>query len=152
MHTDHAIHFDIDAACERVIHFYQTLSPHAISGIGALYAPDARFKDPFNAVVGTPAIISIFTHMFAAVDTPRFVVTSRIASGHEAMLGWDFHLRLRSRDIVIRGVSHLRFDASGRVCMHRDYWDAAEELYEKLPLVGTLMRALRQRLAAPARG
>jgi hypothetical protein len=24
--------------------------------------------------------------------------------------------------------------------VHRDYWDAAEELYEKLPLLGSLMR------------
>jgi steroid delta-isomerase len=28
--------------------------------------------------------------------------------------------------------------------MHRDYWDAAEELYEKLPLVGALMRWLKR--------
>ena len=27
--------------------------------------------------------------------------------------------------------------------MHRDYWDAAEELYEKLPLLGALMRWLK---------
>lgn len=152
MQTAHAIRFDIDAACERLVRFYQTLSPHTLTEIGALYAPEARFKDPFNAVVGTPAIVRIFEHMFATVDAPRFVVTSRIAIGREAMLGWDFHLRLRGRDILIRGVSHLRFDGAGRVCMHRDYWDAAEELYEKLPLVGILMRALRRRLAAPARG
>lgn len=28
--------------------------------------------------------------------------------------------------------------------MHRDYWDAAEELYEKLPVLGDLMRWLRR--------
>ena len=37
----------------------------------------------------------------------------------------------------------------GRITLHRDYWDAAEELYEKLPVIGTLMRWLRRRLAAP---
>ena len=31
---------------------------------------------------------------------------------------------------------------------HRDYWDAAEELYEKLPVLGALMRLLRRKLAA----
>ena len=30
----------------------------------------------------------------------------------------------------------------------RDYWDAAEELYEKLPIVGTLMRWLKRRAAS----
>ena len=43
------------------------------------------------------------------------------------------------------GASHLVFDAQGLVVLHRDYWDAAEELYEKLPLVGSLMRWLKRR-------
>jgi hypothetical protein len=46
---------------------------------------------------------------------------------------------------VILGGSHLVFDTTGRVTLHRDYWDAAEELYEKLPVVGSLMRWLRRR-------
>jgi steroid delta-isomerase len=29
--------------------------------------------------------------------------------------------------------------------MHRDYWDAAEELYEKLPVLGSVMRWLKAR-------
>jgi hypothetical protein len=64
------------------------------------------------------------------------------------MLGWEFHLRLRGAPAVIRGVSHLRFDGAGRVVDHRDYWDAAEELYARLPVLGTLMRWLRERLSA----
>jgi steroid Delta-isomerase len=31
------------------------------------------------------------------------------------------------------------------VVFHRDYWDAAEELYEKLPVIGALMRWLKKR-------
>jgi len=41
-------------------------------------------------------------------------------------------------------VTLLKFDAAGKVNYHRDYWDAAEELYEKLPLIGPLMRGLRR--------
>lgn len=48
----------------------------------------------------------------------------------------------------MRGVSHLRFDAAVKVTYHRDYWDAAEELYMKLPAVGCLMRGLRRMIAA----
>jgi hypothetical protein len=33
------------------------------------------------------------------------------------------------------------------VVWHRDYWDAAGELYAKLPLVGPLMRFLARRMA-----
>jgi hypothetical protein len=48
----------------------------------------------------------------------------------------------------MRGVSHLRFAADGKVNYHRDYWDTGEELYMKLPGLGTLMRGLRRVLAA----
>ena len=44
------------------------------------------------------------------------------------------------------GLTH--FDAEGRVTSHRDYWDAAEELYMTLPVIGWLMRRLRGALSA----
>ena len=47
----------------------------------------------------------------------------------------------------MRGASHLVLDPQGLIVLHRDYWDAAEELYEKLPVVGALMRWLRRRAA-----
>ena len=131
----------------RLARFYETLTPAALDGLDQLYAPDARFKDPFNEVVGTAAIRRIFAHMFATTDAPRFVVTDCIEQGEQAMLGWAFHFALRGRALTVRGVTHLRFDADGRVVLHRDYWDAAEELYEKLPVVGGLMRLIKRRLA-----
>ena len=135
-------------AARRLAQFYETLTPAALDGLGQLYAPDARFKDPFNEVVGIDAIRRIFEHMFTTTEAPRFVVTEAIEQGGQAMLGWEFRFALRGRALTVRGVTHLRFDADGRVALHRDYWDAAEELYEKLPLVGGLMRALKRRLSA----
>ena len=41
----------------------------------------------------------------------------------------------------------MRFAADGRVVYHRDCWDAAEELYEKLPVLGALMRWLKRQAA-----
>lgn len=140
---------DASAAAASLAHFFATLTPRSLTGIDAFYAEQARFKDPFNEVTGRSAIIRIFEHMFASVDAPRFVVITRIAQGRQAMLGWNFHLRLRGRMIVIRGVSHVCFDDDWKVEMHRDYWDAAEELYARLAVVGGLMRLLRRKLSAP---
>lgn len=140
---------DVGAAAQRVARFYETLSAESVVGLASIYAPQARFKDPFNEVQGVAAIAGIFAHMFETVAAPRFVITTTIAQGDQAMLGWDFFLQLRGREIVIRGVTHLRFDDAGLVLLHRDYWDAAEELYERVPVLGALMRLLRRRLAAP---
>ena len=135
-----------------IVAFYQQLTPAAVARFPEFYSEDAEFKDPFNTVRGVSAIQRIFSHMFGQVAEPRFVVSEQIVDAGGALLVWDFHFRIRrwglDKSQVICGVSHLRFAADGRVCYHRDYWDAAEELYMKLPLIGVLMRGLRRLLAA----
>jgi len=121
------------------------LTPATLERLPDFYTGDAFFKDPFNEVRGVEAIRRIFAHMFEQVEEPHFVVTERLADDNSAMLVWEFRYGKGQR---IRGVSHLRFADDGRVAYHRDYWDAAEELYEKLPLLGAPMRWLKRRLAA----
>ena len=135
---------------QALIDWFQTRSPQSVERRGDFYAADAEFKDPFNEVRGIAAIIRIFEHMFVQVEAPRFVVTGRFrGEGDEdgMMLLWEFHFLRRGRrpqPFRIRGSSHLRFDAAGKVTMHRDYWDAAEELYARLPVLGALMRGLQR--------
>ena len=71
-----------------------------------------------------------------------------LAQGDQCVLTWDFTFRFRrfNREWqTVRGASHLKLDAHGLITLHRDYWDAAEELYEKLPGVGAVMRWLKRR-------
>ena len=138
---------DMQAALRRVVDFYEGLSPQRVAALGEIYTEDAFFKDPFNEVEGLAAIIAIFSHMYEQVDAPRFVVTQQMVDGSHAFMTWDFLFRMKryaKEEQCIRGATHLRFAADGRVCMHRDYWDAAEELYEKLPVLGSLMRWLKR--------
>jgi hypothetical protein len=131
-------------ALARLVRFYETVAPDTVPQLRALYRADARFKDPFHEVRGHDAIEAIFVHMFRQVGAPRFRVTARVAQGEQAFLVWEFLFRLGRRDMVVRGATHLVFDAEALVALHRDYWDVAEELYEKLPLLGGLMRLLKR--------
>jgi hypothetical protein len=137
---------------EPLIDFFHGLSPQSVDRFPEFYSADAYFKDPFNEVRGVAAIQRIFTHMFRQVGEPRFVVTGRVVDEGGAMLIWEFYFRVRlwgkGEAQMMRGVSHLKFDAGGKVNYHRDYWDTGEELYMKLPALGTLMRGLRRALAA----
>lgn len=129
--------------------YFEKLSPASVAQLPLYYAPDARFKDPFNEVQGLPSITHIFNHMYEALDEPHFVITRNLVDGDEAFLTWDFKFRFKRFDTqrwqTVRGGSHLQFNAQGLVTLHRDYWDAAEELYEKLPLLGGVMRWLKAR-------
>ena len=135
----------------RVIAFFETIDEASVERLDDLYAEGAHFKDPFNDVRGTQAIRHVFERMFEQVGSPRFHVIGAMQVGTGAFLIWEFRFRFKRFDTrsvqTIRGASHLDFAADGRVARHRDYWDAAEELYEKLPLVGTLMRWLKRRAA-----
>jgi steroid Delta-isomerase len=138
-----------DNAVDRLVRYFESISPQSVERIPELYAANARFKDPFNEVSGTPAIERIFAHMFVSLHEPRFVVTQRVVQGDQVFLTWDFIFRFKRFDTetlqTVRGASHLVMGSDGKITLHRDYWDAAEELYEKLPLVGGLMRWLKKR-------
>lgn len=138
-----------DAAVDALVQWFEHLTPASVQQLSRFYAVDARFKDPFNDVQGVPAVEAIFVHMFEALIAPRFVVTGRVAQGTQCFLTWEFRFCFRNfhqgQEQVILGASHLVFDGAGKVHLHRDYWDAAEELYEKLPWVGSLMRWLKRR-------
>jgi steroid Delta-isomerase len=137
---------------DKLIDFYQTLTLESVALFSEFYTKDAYFKDPFNEVRGLPAIQRIFTHMFSQVAEPRFVIMEQVVDAGGAMLVWEFYFRVhrwgRAEAMILRGVSHLKFDDTGKVMFHRDYWDTAEELYMKLPVLGTLMRGLRKAFAA----
>jgi ketosteroid isomerase-like protein len=136
-------------AVDRIADTFQTLTPAGVETLAAIYTPDARFKDPFNDVQGLAAIQQVFRHMYESLENPRFVVTGRIVQGTQCFLTWEFHFAFKSfqrgRAQRILGGSHLLLDGEGRITLHRDYWDAAEELYEKLPVIGGLMRWLKRR-------
>ena len=136
-------------ALARLIDWYETLTPGSLARIAEFYAHDAQFKDPFNEVRGRAAIRRVFEHMFETTEAPRFRIVSRLAGEREAFVAWVFAFRALRRAFEIRGTTHLLFDGRGRVIVHRDYWDAAEELYAKLPLIGAVLRWLGRRFAAP---
>jgi steroid delta-isomerase len=140
---------DPRAAADRIVRWFETLTPHSLTALGECYTPDATFKDPFNEVQGLDAIRDIFNHMYRALNEPHFIVTGRLVDGGQCFLTWEFRFRFKRFDTqtlqTVRGGSHLLLADDGRIRVHRDYWDAAEELYEKLPVLGRLMRWLRRR-------
>lgn len=140
---------DFQAALDRTVDLFENLSPQRLSELDSLYTVDAFFKDPFNEVNGIDKIRHIFAHMYVALNDPRFEVKTRLQQGNEAFLAWHFIFRFKDTRPeewqCIRGSSHLRFDDAGRISYHRDYWDAAEELYEKIPLLGGVMRWIKKK-------
>lgn len=139
---------DTRHATQNLATFFETLSPQSVSQLHTFYDAQARFKDPFNEVQGLPAIERIFRHMYVALERPHFLITGQLVDGAQAFLTWEFRFHFKRFDTrtlqSVRGASHVVFNEQGLVTLHRDYWDAAEELYEKLPVLGGVMRWLKK--------
>lgn len=135
----------IETAAQNYARFFETLDEADLPRLHEFFAPDARFKDPFNDVRGVAAITAVFRHMFDTCRNPRFEVTQIVHDTSTAYLHWRFHFEAR-RPGVIEGVSRVLFDTRGRAIEHVDYWDTAEQLYMKLPVLGWIFAWLRGRL------
>ena len=130
--------------------YFESLTPEAVRHLDTVYAPEAYFRDPFNEVRGIEEIQRIFEGMYEAMHEPRFRIVETLLEGDRAVLVWDFTFRVKrwkpDTEQTIHGLSLVRFGPDGRVTYHRDYWDAAGELFAKLPLIGPVIRYLARRM------
>jgi len=135
-------------AADRYVAFLESMTPADLDRLGAFCAPEVRFRDPFNVAVGVAAYRRVLEKMFADVGRPDFVVTDRAQAGDMLCLRWRFAARgPGGSELRFEGMSDIRFDDAGRVLSHTDFWDAGV-VYEKVPLLGGLIRLVRRRLRA----
>lgn len=128
--------------------YWETLSPSTTADLRNLARPDMVFRDPFNEIRGVDAVIAMLDRMFRDLERPRFAVTRIASDGPVSFIRWDFTFALRGRALRIEGVSEVELDNAGKVARHIDHWDAAGQVYERIPLLGGLLRQVRKRLAA----
>lgn len=133
------------------VRFFETLTPETLDALRGHVTPDVRFKDPFNDVTGIDAMTAIFNDMFEKVDEPAFRVTHRAQSAEDDTV-WFLRWRLTGRlpalsggDWDVAGMSEIHLAPDGRVAAHIDHWDAGRNFYERLPVIGPIIRLLRQR-------
>jgi hypothetical protein len=132
--------------------FLAAISAERVDELRTLAAPDVRFRDPFNDVQGIEPMLRVFYKMFEDARDIRFDVLHSASAGPVGYLRWEMSLRPTSRlmsgqTLRFSGVSEVRFDEQGRVALHVDHWDAGAQFYERLPLLGGLLRLIRRPLA-----
>ncbi len=134
---------------ERYKTYLETLTPETLENLSNNVSETVHFKDPFNDVRGAENMHRVFQHMFENLDDIKFRVHHTIEQGDLCMMEWRFESRLRGQKWAFDGVSSLVFSDDGRVQSHIDYWDAATHFYERLPLIGAVIRWIRRRVAKP---
>jgi len=135
----------------RVQSVYEKIDPDNLDTLREIYARDVSFEDPIHAIQGLDALIANFQSLFANVERCRFKFHRSVVSGDGIFFSWTMMLEHKTfkRDEVIRveGASYLKY-RHGKIYYHRDYFDLGAMVYENIPVMGGLIRAIRSRIAA----
>jgi len=136
-------------ALKRFEKFYADYSEEAIrAGVRDVYAEDAWFGDPFHIVEGIDAIEHYFVVMAEPVEQCTFTVDSMQRSGRDYFARWTMRLEssaARGEIIETIGLSHVRYDAEGKIIFQQDYWDTSAML-DRLPVVGFWTRLVKGKI------
>lgn len=127
---------------------FQALRHDRLELLDAVYAESVVFQDPLHRIEGRADLKRYFARMYQGVESIGFEFGEVIEAPGQAMLTWTMHMthrRLRAGEpLSLPGATHIRFGA--RVHYHRDYFDAGALLYERLPILGSVVRAIRARV------
>lgn len=139
------------APAELLVRFqevFQELRHDRLALLDEVYASDIVFEDPLHRVAGLAQLKAYFERMYEGVESIGFEFGDVIEAPGQAMLTWTMrmtHRRLRAgEELALPGATHIRFGE--KVHYHRDYFDAGALLYERLPVLGGIVRAIRKRV------
>lgn len=139
-------------ALEHFFNTYQRLNRDNLDLLGEIYSDDICFSDPAHSLNGLSALRDYFAQLYANVEHISFDFAEPHAGGDQVYVQWVMRLRHprlnRGAEVAVPGISCLHVAADGRVDEHRDYFDLGVLLYEQLPLLGPLVRAVKKRFAA----
>ena len=129
--------------------YLERIHPDNLGELMSLISQDVHFKDPFNDVRGAGAMYAIFADMFEHVRDLKFRIHERFEKDAVTVIHWTMSGEVMGEAWSVEGMSRLSFDAHGLLAEHVDYWDAASGLYERFPVIGWMLRRIRQKLAVP---
>ncbi|MFT6556471.1 nuclear transport factor 2 family protein [Sneathiella sp.] len=138
-----------EETCKQYISFFENLSPETVSDLDQLTTENLYFEDPFNRLQSRSKVIELFSTMFDHLEKPKFSVNTVFWDDEKqsAVLKWEFDATSKKLGAVhIRGVSELLFNENGLIHTHVDYWDSSLYFFEKIPVLGTLIRWIKRPL------
>ena len=134
-------------ALNSYIIFFEQMKREDLVRLPDFFADQARFKDPFNDVTVIEQINKVFHHMFETLDTPKFIIDEAVLESDVAYIKWNFTGASNAKQLKLVGLSRVVFNDRGLVSEHVDYWDASEQFYMKLPVIGSILRFIRNKAA-----
>ncbi|RAR58174.1 MULTISPECIES: nuclear transport factor 2 family protein [Halomonadaceae] len=149
-----------DPALDAFCAFFNKLDKTCTDQLGNVYTDDIVFQDPLHRIEGLSELETYFAALYTHVEECQFTFHHQQRQGDTAFVTWTMTLRhprlSGGKAYEVEGCSRLTFappragsdQEPQKVQHHRDYFDAGELLYERLPGLGWVIRHLKRRAGA----
>lgn len=138
----------LEAALAGVRQYFSDVTSASVRELTAqVYAPDAYLNDNLAALRGADAIEAYFLDAVESADVLRLEFLATSVDGIDVYVRWRMQMEVpalnRGEPMISYGMTQFRFDETGRVLLHKDFWDSASGFFEHVPVLGRVIRHLR---------
>ncbi len=136
----------------RSVEFFRKLDKNHMDLVEQFYDKNAVFQDPVHKLDGSSAVRAYYEKLYKNVDEIRFEYGKQLEDKDTVVLAWRMFLKTQAidsgKEITVDGTSVITFGGpEGKAISHRDYFDMGEFIYERIPVLSSLIRYIKKRMA-----
>lgn len=137
---------------EKAVQIFQKLDKDHMSLVKEFYDTDVVFTDPVHSLKGSQAVEDYYKKLYKEVKSIRFEFSQVLSQGDTTVLVWKMFLAAPNlnggNEFSVDGTSLIRFGGrEGKAIYHRDYFDMGEFVYERVPILKSLIKLIKEKLA-----
>lgn len=132
---------------DKLKYLFEKLDKNSLNLVTEFYHPDVDFIDPVGKIKGAQAIKNYYEGMYKNVKSIKFDFTQVYESGNTVIGVWTMTLETDKLNggepYSVDGNSVVTFDQNGKAIYHRDYFDMGSFVYERVPVIGYVIKKLK---------
>ena len=131
--------------------FFDKLDVNHLNLVDQFYDQKVVFQDPIHKLNGATEVRKYYEGLYKNVDAIHFDYGKGVESENIVSLPWTMHLKTKAinsgNEITVDGVSVITFSAEGKAISHRDYFDMGEFVYERVPLLRSVIGFIKKKMS-----
>ncbi len=118
--------------------------------VESVYAEELYFNDTLHTFSSRDVMLKYMQETADRVDYTNVEIKDIVQSGDDFYVRWamDTGFTVFGKQIETHsiGMTHVRFNESGQINFHQDFWDNTEGFFRHLPVIGFLINKTKERL------
>ncbi len=133
--------------------FFLKLNSQSMNLVDEFYDKDVYFRDPIVEINNRRQIKEYYAKMYNNVQSIAWQIQDEIVDHNQCVLVWTMILSAKNfngnKPLHLDGTSVIKFGGKeGKAIYHRDYFDMGAFVYEGLPILGGMVKFVKQKMAA----